>query len=96
MNPEEIKMLIKLFNNITDGAYSLMIIFLIKSYLSMILGYLFGGISVFQAAKLIKFIINKVSIGSKINNTLGEEYISRLAEARVLELVEKNKRYIIG
>ena len=68
---EEIKMLVELFGNVTDGAYTLLILYIAKSYLSIILGF---GILFFAVAKafaLGKKALYDNSFFSKIKAVMG-------------------------
>ena len=71
MNTEEIKMIIELLSKVSDGTYSLILLFIIKSYLSMLLGYALGGFGVYYAYKTIKYLTDKYSFLSELKDIMG-------------------------
>ena len=93
MNTEEIKMLIELFSNVTDGAYSLLLIYIAKPYLSMLLGFSMGFFAIFQSIKFGKYLTEKFSFVSEIRTVMG--FTGELIgpeKSRVLDILREYKK----
>ena len=71
MNTEEIQMLIELFSNVSDGAYTLVLIYMTKLYLNMLLGYALIVFAIIIVIKLIKSIITQFSFGEQLKAIMG-------------------------
>ncbi|MCP4393131.1 MAG: hypothetical protein GY804_02525 [Alphaproteobacteria bacterium] len=71
METEEIKMLIELFNNVSDGAYTLLLIYISKLYISMILSFAIVGLIVISTFKLIRMLIAELPLIGRIKAIMG-------------------------
>ena len=68
MNTEEIKMIIDLLSNTTEGAKDLMLLLIIKDIAIFFLGYVLGLIGIILSAKILNRLVRSYTFGEQIAN----------------------------
>ncbi len=64
-------MLVDLFNSVTDGAYTLLLVYLVKIYLALLLGYAAAFFGIYHAARLLQKVITSFSLSAQVMDKFG-------------------------
>jgi len=94
MGSEEIKLLIDLFNGVTSSARELMILYMIYTYLKVVLLFIFGLITISKIFGAIKRGIDNSTFINEIKNTMG--YSGDLIQSEKMSIIHILRQYKNG
>lgn len=89
MSKDELEILIKLFTNISDNAYALVILVFIKYYIQILLGYGLGFFVAYKILGIVTKMVKSFAFKSKLDSITGHLSSEDYSQEKFIDLIKK-------